>query len=241
MATKPKSNLSELLYDACIKDAAISNEGPKKVFDQDALVALCDSEPLDVLQDVHNLLPVIEKLAADGLFIFAKIKDRRCWSLRPREAAAKVRILGQDERMVYGLVEEAGQIGIWIRNLKAKTGIKDGKAMDKIINKLQAQELIKNVKNIKAPAQKTYVLFHLAASSEVTGGSFYDGGDLDDSLVDDLGNFIVFHVRQMSWVDEKQKHVKRETSPIVILDDVSASAAADQQAEAQLSHICATQ
>lgn len=215
--SKFNPTLGELLYERCNKDAANSTERYKKVFNQDALVALCDSDALEDLKNVHKLLPVIEQLVSDGLFIFLKTKESRCWGLRPREAAGKVKGLTGDERMVYSLIEEAHESGIWIRNLKTKTGIKDGKAMDKILNKLQQQRLVKTVKNIKAPMQKTYILFHLAPSDEITGGSFYDAGDLDDSLIEDLSNLIVFHVRQRSWVDEK-KHLKRESSPILIRD-----------------------
>lgn len=216
--SKSKPGLGELLYECCNKDAANSPEGVKKLFNQEALVELCDTASLEELKNVHKLLPVIEQLVDDGLFIFLKTKESRCWGLRPREAATKVKSLTGDERMVYTLIEESHETGIWIRNLKTKTGIKDGKAMDKILNKLQNQKLVKTVKNIKAPMQKTYILFHLAPSDEITGGSFYDAGDLDDSLIEDLSNVIVFHVRQMSWVDEK-KHMKREASPILIRDD----------------------
>ena len=91
--------------------------------------------------------------------------------------------------------------------------------MEKVLNKLQNQKLIKNVKNIKAPMQKTYVLFHLAPSDEITGGSFYDAGDVDDNMIEELSNVIIFHVRQMSWVDSRKKRIKRESSPILIRDD----------------------
>lgn len=63
------------------------------------------------------------------------------------------------------------------------------------------------------------MLYHLAPSDEVTGGSFYDAGDLDESLVEEIGNLIVFHVRQMSWVEDRKKRIKREHSPILVQDD----------------------
>ena len=209
----------ELLYNRCTKDAAKSPERYKKTFTQEALVELCDSEGLEPLKDAKKLLGVLNQLLKERLFITCKTKESRCWSLRPRDAAAKVKGLTQDENMVYSHVEEAHENGVWVRNLKSKTGIKDSKAMEKILNKLQQQNLIKTITNRRNPNHKTYILYHLAASEDVTGGSFYDAGDLDESMIEDLSNFILFYVRNESWMDEKKKHIKRSTSPILIRDD----------------------
>merc|ERR1711939_943010 len=78
-------------------------------------------------------------------------------------------------------------------------------------------------KNVRAPAQKTYMLFHLVPSDDVTGGSFFDAGDLDESLIEELSNLIIFHVRMQSWADTKPRKVRRETSPAPAEDDPAAS------------------
>ena len=146
------------------------------------------------------------------------------WGLRRAEVAKQIRGLDRDEFMVYQVIEEAYETGIWIKNIRKKSGINDAKSMDKLIAKLQRLNLIKSVKNVKAPAQRTYMLYHLAPSDAVTGGSFYDAGDLDQSLVEELSNLIVFHVRKMSWVEDRKKRIKREHSPILIRDDGDSAA-----------------
>ncbi|KAK6432166.1 34-kDa subunit of RNA polymerase III (C), partial [Oleoguttula sp. CCFEE 5521] len=49
-------------------------------------------------------------------------------------------------------------------------------------------------------------------ADDVTGGSFFDAGDLDESLVEELSNLIVFHVRGQSWVDVKRR--SRREAPL---------------------------
>ena len=186
---KPPPPAHDILYDRCNRDAGSSSERFKKIFTQDDLLSLCSSDEgekhtLCHINDGKTLIPLILELAGNMLFITLKSKTGgTCWGLRPREAASKVCNLSGDEKMIYTAIEESHENGIWIRNIKKRTGIADSKAMDRLVGRLQTLHLIKNVKSAKAPAQKTYMLSHLAPSDEVTGGSFYDAGDLDESLI----------------------------------------------------------
>ena len=228
--SKTVASPSEVLYDRCNTDAGNSEERFKKLFTQDDLLGLCDAEPLQHITSVKELMPIIEELANSMLFITIKTSSgARSWGLRPRDAAGKVKRLNREEHIVYSCVENEHENGIWIRNIKKKTGISDNKAMERIVTKLQSLYLIKNVKSARSPNQKTYMLYHLAPTDEMTGGSFFDAGELDEGLVDELSNLIVFHARQMSWVEEKKKRIKRDSSPILIRDDVVNGTAAGAQ------------
>ena len=212
----------EELYERCKDLANGSPENLNKVFSQSEVIELCVEKPLDHITNAHTLLPIVTELCQTLLFIPLKSKSGSgsSWSLRRKDIAKQIRGLDRDELMVYQVIEESYESGVWIKNIRKKSGINDAKSMDKLIAKLQRLSLIKSVKNVKAPAQRTYMLHHLAPSDEVTGGSFYDAGDLDESLVEELSNLIVFHVKQMSWVEGKKKRVKREHSPILVRDDV---------------------
>lgn len=211
--------LSDQLYDRCNHVANSSDEGFKKQFTQAEMLNVCNSAPLDHVKGGSTLLPLLNQLTAEALIITLKKSTGNCWSFRPRAAAKGVRGLSKDERMVYEVIESSYEKGEWIRGIKNKTGIKDSPSMEKLLKALQRAGLIKNVKNVKAQNQKTYMLSYLAPSDEITGGSFYDAGELDESLVEELSNLIVFHVRQMSWVEEKRKRIKKEQSPILVRDD----------------------
>jgi DNA-directed RNA polymerase III subunit RPC6 len=213
MATAgPVSDQCEALYARCKEVVSDCEDGFTKIFTQTELLDLCDSEPLDTINTGHGLLPLVTELSANKLFITLKSKGGSTWSIRRREIAKLLRTLTRDEYMVYEIIEEAYESGIWIKNIKKRSGINDGKSMEKLVAKLTRTSLIKTVKNVKAPAQKTYMLYHLAPSDDVTGGSFYDAGDLDENLVDTLSNVIVFHVRMFSWAERRKKHIKAEKS-----------------------------
>ena len=210
---------SDLLYDECSKVALDCEEKFKKVFNQDELLKICNKAGLAKILDINGLMPLIQALVSCNLLISQKQKGGSlCWSLRRRDAAKQMQKLTQEEKMVYIMVEETQSTGIWIRNMKKKTGLPD-QGINKLVDKLCKMRLIKGVKNVKAPAQKTYMLHHLAPSDDVTGGTFYEEGELDESLVNDLGNLIVYYVRQHSWVDEKRRKPKYESAEAVTIPD----------------------
>jgi DNA-directed RNA polymerase III subunit RPC6 len=218
------ADVSDELYDLCSETAKKSDEGYRKIFKQDDLITLCrDSvvENLKRIEDVHKLLPLIQQLCGAALFITLKSAGTNCWTLRPRKVAKTVRTLGKEERMVYEVIEGAYEDGMWSRTIRNKTGIKDVNGIEKVLKKLQSIQLIKQIQQSRVGAQKTYMLYWLAPSDEITGGSFYDAGSLDESLVDELSNLILFHVRQASWgaADTKRKRPRRETTPIEIVDE----------------------
>lgn len=207
------------LYELCRSICNSSEKRYEKAFKQDELLELCkesESANLQSIVNVQKLLPLITRLCADAMFITMKA-GTACWAVRPKKAAIEVSKLAVAERMVYEVIESSYEQGIWIRMIKNKTGIKDGHSIDKVIKKLQNANLIQTVQNAKAASQKTYMLSYLAPSDQITGGSFFDAGKLDESLVDEVGNIIIFHVLQASWGQEKRKRVKQE--PVEIEDD----------------------
>ncbi|KAK5122979.1 hypothetical protein LTR85_003545 [Meristemomyces frigidus] len=215
MATLAKlSDDGDALYVKLLQVAQSSPDGLRKVFFQADIQALA-SESAKTLQD---LMPLVQELTNHCLLRLSKLDRALCWSARPRDAAKAITLLNPDEKMIYSYVEDAHQKGIWLRELKKRTGVNPN-VVQKTMPKLEGAHLVKSIKNIRAPAQKTYMLYHLVPSDDVTGGSFFDAGDLDESLIEELSNLIIFHVRMQSWADTKPKRVKREASPPVLIDD----------------------
>ncbi len=218
------SDPAEDLYECCSKIARKATEGfHKKRFKQDELLSLCGDESespvLKSVKDISKLMPIIQQLSRVSLFCALKSGSGFVWGLRPRKVAKIVKSLDTNEKMVFEAVEAAYEEGTWVRNIKVKTGIRDENSANKVLRRLITLNLIKNVQSVKNGAQKTYMLAYLTPSDEVTGGSFYDNGDLDDSMVDNISNLIVHHVRQASWkFAEKPRKQKREASPIDFTD-----------------------
>ncbi|KAK4543318.1 hypothetical protein LTR36_005677 [Oleoguttula mirabilis] len=208
------SDEGDALYVELLKAAQNSQEGLRKVFFQSEVQALVP----DSAKGANAFLPLVQELTNHSLLRPSKLERALCWSTRPRDAAKAITLLNADEKMLYSYVEDAHQKGIWLRELKKRTNINQA-VVQKTMGKLEAAHLVKSIKNIRAPLQKTYMLYHLVPSDDVTGGSFFDAGDLDESLIEELSNLIIFHVRMQSWADTKPKRVKREASPAPVAED----------------------
>lgn len=210
---------SDVLYDACESSALRSAEQFRKVFAQDDLLALCKDAGLSNVVDLATLMPLVQALSSGNFFISMKQKGGSlCWSLRPRDAARQMQKLSQEEKMVYIMIEESHTNGVWVRHIKKRSNLTD-QGLAKVTAKLEKLRLIKAVKNIKSPAQKTFMLFRLAPDDSVTGGSFYDGGELDEAFVEELGNLIIFHVRQSGWIEVKRRKIKKEPVDVITAPD----------------------
>ncbi|KAF2720847.1 RNA polymerase Rpc34 [Polychaeton citri CBS 116435] len=188
------------LYNACLNSCDASPDGLSRLFTQNDLLQLyppCNSS-------VKDLMPLIQHLFDRKYLRTLKAGGVLCWMLRPRDAALKLSALTREEGAVYELIEDAGTSGVWSKTIKAKSGLQQT-AVTKAAGKLEGRGLIKQVKSVKGPGQRTYMLAHLVPGDDVTGGSFFDAGDLDESLIEELGNLIVFQVKHQSWAGAKIK------------------------------------
>lgn len=87
--------------------------------------------------------------------------------------------------LILNLIEQSGNMGIWSRTLKAKSGLHQT-VIDKCLKLLEGQKSIKSVKSIKHPTRKIYLLYNTTPSTELTGGPWYSGSDLDIDFVSSL-------------------------------------------------------
>jgi DNA-directed RNA polymerase III subunit RPC6 len=226
-AVNPAAAAAEELYKTVMSRSQDEKGGFTVVFTQQELF---DIAP-DTVADKKDLLPLIKYLTSQHLFRTLKTADRGLgWSVRPREAAKAIKALDKDERMVYEVIEASHTTGIWLKSIKNKLNGIAQPVVAKITKTLENQRLIKPVKSIKAPAQRVFMLFHLVPGEDVTGNSFFDGGDLDESFRDELLNLIVFWVRSQSWAEGgKKRHRTKSTNKkeltsrddAIMIDDVT--------------------
>lgn len=195
------------LHEATFANAK-GSEGVKSYAQQELM-------KLSGIQEPGELIRIVQELVQHQLFRTLKAERTLYWAPRSKEVAASLSNLDNDERLIYEAIENSETTGIWLKRLKQNTGVAPGN-VNKIIKKLESSQLIKSIKSVKSPAQRIYMLFHLAPAEDVTGGSFFDSGDLDEGLVEELGNLIVFHVRSQSWVEVKPTRSRhdRNTSPV---------------------------
>ncbi|GAB7365114.1 hypothetical protein MBLNU230_g6204t1 [Neophaeotheca triangularis] len=180
------------LYNKCLSQTKTHPDGLSKNFFQDDLLEIGS------LPNVEALLPLTQALCSANLFRSLRIPGGMFWRIRPRDVAGKLTSIAQEDYVIYVQIEDAGQKGLWSRSIKAKVGMSQV-LVGKSLTRLENKGLIKAVKNVKSPAQKVYMLSHFQPGEELTGGVFFDGSEIDEALVNELSNLIVFFVRSKSW------------------------------------------
>lgn len=105
---------------------------------------------------------------------------------RKREPSKAGSIAGdQEEKVVYKIIEGAGNIGVWIRDIRAKSNLGQTQ-LNKVLKSLETKNLIKSVKSVNASKKKVYMLFNLQPDQSVTGGAWYSENDFESEFVEVL-------------------------------------------------------
>jgi DNA-directed RNA polymerase III subunit RPC6 len=102
--------------------------------------------------------------------------------------------LDDDEGMVYNLIKEAGNKGIWTRLIRTQTGLHLN-IVNKCLKALESRNEIKSVQSVK-DHKKTYMLFSLTPSTELTGGPWFTDNELDTEFIQQLSSAILRYIRE---------------------------------------------
>ncbi len=87
---------------------------------------------------------------------------------------------------------------MWTKIIRIKTNLHQT-VMQRCLKSLEARSYIKQIKTVKYPNRKMYMLAHLQASEDVTGGPFYTDSTLDDEFVLQVANWTENYVAKRSW------------------------------------------
>ena len=90
--------------------------------------------------------------------------------------------LDQNHHHIYGLIEDAKDVGIWHKDLKEKSKLQQH-VLGPILKLLESKKLIKNVKSIQFKNRKVYMVYEMVPAKEVSGGTFHKDGALDQDLI----------------------------------------------------------
>lgn len=99
-----------------------------------------------------------------------------------------------DERLIYQIIEAAGNKGIWLRDIRAKSNLEQ-KRVNSIIKKLRANKLIKSVTSVVASKKKLYMLFDLEPDESLTGGAWYADEEFDAIFVKTLRDVVIKYLQ----------------------------------------------
>lgn len=86
---------------------------------------------------------------------------------RKREPSKAGSIAGdQEEKVVFKIIEGAGNIGVWIRDIRAKSNLGQTQ-LNKVLKSLETKNLIKSVKSVNASKKKVSFINHFKIRSSM--------------------------------------------------------------------------
>eukprot|EP00249_Psilotum_nudum_P007454 c20568_g1_i1 orf=274-1158(+) len=107
------------------------------------------------------------------------------YKLQPKEEAGKFKGLTSEDMLVYQTIQQAGNMGIWTKDMKRNTNLQQPQVA-KAIKNLESRSLIKAVKSIASKGKKVYMLAELTPSKELTGGAWYTDQEFDAEFINVL-------------------------------------------------------
>jgi len=158
------------------KIIALAREKPKGISDKDLAIEIPDLQPVQRAQ-------IINKLLSQGYFDLFKQAGLLFYRLKDPTKLAKC--ADNEEKIVFRIIEEAGNKGIWTRDIRFKSNLMHTQ-LQKILKCLETKKFIKVVKPVAASKKKVYMLYNLEPDESVTGGAWYQDQDFETEFVDVL-------------------------------------------------------
>ena len=121
--------------------------------------------------------------------------------------------------LVYQVISQSGNTGIWTRDMKQRTNLAQGK-ITKTLKLLEERGLVKSVKSVQNASRKVYMLSTLEPAKEITGGPWY-GADQqpDKEFIDTIRNVVQTYV---------EKHPDGYASVEEVAEKISSSGISNQ-------------
>lgn len=160
------------------KIIALAQARPKGISDKDLTTEMPDLQPIQRAQ-------IINKLLSQGFFDLFKQGGSLLYRLKDPSKAKIAKGADNEEKIVYTIIEEAGNKGIWIRDIRFKSNLMPTQ-LNKILKSLETKKFIKAVKSVAASKKKVYMLYNLEPDRSVTGGAWYQDQDFEAEFVDVL-------------------------------------------------------
>lgn len=143
------------------------------------------------------LAPILNEFLQQSRITIAKLDRGILFRLVEEEIAEKLQGLSPEMMMVYEEIKNAGNNGIWNRDIKTNTNVQQA-PLGKALKELEKRMLIKAVKSIHQKTKKIWMLFHLEPSVDITGGPWYTDNEFDHEFVDLIAGAVERQIRD-AW------------------------------------------
>lgn len=103
-----------------------------------------------------------------------------------------------DEALIYSHIEESGRDGIWTKILHTRTNLHHN-VISRCLKALEAQRYVKQVKSVKNPTRKIFMLASIEPSLEMSGGPWFTDSEIDTEFIDNVMNVIWRYTASLSF------------------------------------------
>ncbi|KAI5643054.1 RNA polymerase rpc34 subunit domain-containing protein [Phthorimaea operculella] len=176
--------------DEAIKEKVINlaKKNPKGISDKDITAEIPELTSAE-------LVPVINALLQQGFIDIYNQSGSLIYKLKAQTSKQAVKGADNEEKVVYNLIEEAGNKGIWIRDIRIRSNLANTQ-LTKVLKSLESKKLIKAVKCVNASKKKVYMLYNLEPDRALTGGAWYQDQDFESEFVDILNRQCLRFLQQ---------------------------------------------
>ncbi|ELT94539.1 hypothetical protein CAPTEDRAFT_19562 [Capitella teleta] len=169
------------------------------------IIELCSEIPKGITDAViQNDMPqfspqervmAINRLLSTNKVCLLKSGSQLIYKLKDPDVGNKTKGGDTQEQIMYQIIEDAGNKGIWIRDIRTKSNL-PMTAVNKLVKSLESKKVIKAVKSVSASKKKVYMLASLEPDRSVTGGAWYSDQDFESEFVEVLNQQCFNYLEQ---------------------------------------------
>ncbi|XP_785983.4 DNA-directed RNA polymerase III subunit RPC6 [Strongylocentrotus purpuratus] len=170
-------------------------EAPDAMNLEERILELCKQNPDGIADstlqkelpnvDTRQRVSAVNRLLSSGKIDLVKTSNELVYRLKDPGVVSKIKGADNQERLVYQIIEQSGNKGIWTRDIRLKSNLQLTQ-LNKILKNLESRKLIKAVKSVGAARKKAYMLFNLTPDPSVTGGTWYSDQEFESEFVEVL-------------------------------------------------------
>lgn len=178
---------------------------PKELsHNEQALLALCQENPEGITDsmiqqkikmDAKARVGAINKLLSSGKLELKTQGTVIIYMVKDKGAKALTKGMCQEEKIVYKIIEESGNQGIWTKEIRFKSNLQLTQ-LNKCLKLLESRKSIKSVKPVNDSKKKVYMLYDIQPASSLTGGAWYNENDFETEFVDILSRQALKFLQQ---------------------------------------------
>ncbi|MCJ8747537.1 hypothetical protein PDJAM_G00154480 [Pangasius djambal] len=215
-------------------DVKVKKESTDVVDIENRIKELCQQFPQGITdQVIQNDMPHVEaqqramainRLLSVGQLDLLRNSNGLLYRLKDTQSASKMKGSDNQEKLVYQIIEDAGNKGIWSRDIRYKSNLPLTE-INKILKNLESKKLIKAVKSVAASKKKVYMLYNLQPDRSVTGGAWYSDQDFESEFVEVLNQqcFKFLQSKAEAARDSKQSPMVQRNSSFATSYEVDLS------------------